>query len=70
VIARLKPQLFALLMAEATRPAIDLSPGARAKPRRSREELLVARASAIAGAEQRASAIAAERRQARQIAAA
>jgi hypothetical protein len=43
---RLSGNVAALLMAEASRPPVDLSPGARPKRRRSREEILVG----IAGA--------------------
>jgi hypothetical protein len=68
VVARYLPQLFALLMAAATAPAIDTSPGARAKPRRSREEVLAKRAEGIATAEAHAAAIAAEKRRSRQVA--
>jgi hypothetical protein len=68
VADRLTVNFFALLMAEATRPPVDLSPGARAKPRRSREELLAKREASLAAASQRAAAIAEERRRARRVA--
>lgn len=37
---RMVPALAALILAEATRPPVDTSPGARPKRRRSRTELL------------------------------
>jgi len=40
ISARLAASVGALLHAEATRLPVDLSPGARAKPRRSREQVL------------------------------
>jgi transcriptional regulator with XRE-family HTH domain len=61
---RIVDNLEALLLAEATRPPVDLSPGARAKPRRSREQKLASWAAAT----ERSKAIAEERRQARKIA--
>jgi hypothetical protein len=63
-IAAINDNLVALALAEATRPPVDLSPGARAKPRRSREDMLVSWADARA----KSSALAEERRRARKIA--
>lgn len=40
IVAAIAPGLEAALLAEAGRPAIDLSPWARARPRRSREQVL------------------------------
>jgi transcriptional regulator with XRE-family HTH domain len=63
-IARISANLKALLLAEASRPPVDLSPGARAKPRRTREQKLASWADATA----RSKAKAQLRRQARQVA--
>jgi transcriptional regulator with XRE-family HTH domain len=63
-IARVSDNLVALALAEATRPPVDLSPGARAKPRRSRESLLLNRARIDAAAEASREA----RREARKVA--
>ena len=46
VAERLARNLEALLLAEATKPPVDLSPGARAKPRRTREQKLASWAKA------------------------
>jgi hypothetical protein len=61
---RLSGNVAALLMAEASRPPVDLSPGARPKRRRSREEILVGIAGAKASREARRKAA----REARRIA--
>jgi hypothetical protein len=63
-IDRVRENLIALAIAEATRPARDFSPGARAKPRQTREQKLASWAAAT----ERSKAIAEERRQARKIA--
>jgi len=68
VAARIAQNLAALLLAQATAPARDFSPGARARPRRSREEVLAARESDIEALNRRHAAIAEERRRARRVA--
>lgn len=60
VVERLSTNVEALLLAEVSRPAIDLSPNARAKPRRSREQVLARRRAGIAEARRRAAAVAEE----------
>lgn len=65
---RIVDNIEALLLAEATRPPVDISPGARGRPRRSREQVLAEREASWAAASARSAAIKEERRQARKIA--
>lgn len=67
-VDRIRDNLIALALAEATRLPADISPHAWAKPRRSREDLLAAKPAKLAALKQRGAAIAEERRQARKIA--
>jgi hypothetical protein len=61
---RIAARMEALLLAEASRPLVDVSPGARPKPRRTRVEVLAGIADAKAAREVRRQAA----REARRIA--